>query len=319
MKVLVVAEHDGGRLAESTAKCIACARELAPDAVDVIVFTADPNQSLVAEAAMIAGVTRVRHVRRPECHGSLAAVLAPLLAAAAGGYTHLLGPSSTFGKDLMPRTAALLGVGQISDIMAVAGPYRFKRPIYAGNVLLTVDADPARLLVGSVRAASYKAPPAADTPAPIEELDLHHIALPTHSRFVGLRSERSERPDLQTAARVVAGGRALGSVEGFQLVTQLADELEAAVGASRAAVDSGFAANELQIGQTGKVIAPGLYIALGISGAIQHVTGIKDAGLIVAVNKDPEAPIFELADIGLVGDVFVAVPALIDELKKRGR
>ncbi len=317
MNVLVVAEHDGQRVAESTAKCVACALELAPDAIDVVVFTAAAEDPLAAEAARIAGVTRVRRVQRAESHGSLAAVLAPLLAAAAEGYTHLLGPSTTFGKDLLPRTAALLGVGQVSDIMAIEGPYRFKRPIYAGNVLLTVEADPGRLLVGTVRTASYKAAAEAATPAPIEDLDLGHIAVPEHTRFVGLKADRSERPDLQTATRVVAGGRALGSVEGFALVAQLADELDAAVGASRAAVDSGFAANDLQIGQTGKVIAPDLYIALGISGAIQHVTGIKDAGLIVAINKDEEAPIFELADIGWVADVFDAAPALIEELRRK--
>ena len=318
MKVLIAAEHDGGRVAESTAKCVACALEMTPDAIDVVVFTADAAQDALAEqAARIAGVTRVLRARREANRGSLSAVLAPQLAALADGYTHVLGPSSTFGKDLLPRAAALLGVGQVSDIMAVEGPYRFKRPIYAGNVVVSVDADATRLLVGTVRGASYRPAPESEAPAPIEDCALAHVPVPEHTRFVGLEAERSDRPDLQTAARVVAGGRALGSAEGFELVTRLADELGAAIGASRAAVDAGYAPNELQIGQTGKVISPELYIALGISGAIQHVTGIKDAGTIVAINKDPEAPIFDVADIGLVADVFDAVPALIEELKRR--
>lgn len=318
MRVLVAAEHDGRRLADSTAKCVACALDIAADAVDVVVFSAGAEQDpLAAEAANLAGVARVLRARRDANHGALSAVLAPQLATLAKGYTHLLGPSTTFGKDLMPRTAALLGVGQISDIMTVEGPYRFKRPAYAGNVIVTLEADPEALLVGTVRTASYRSVTAAATPAPIEDVPLDQVALPEHTRFVDLTAERSDRPDLQTAARVVAGGRALGSAEGFELVKQLADELGAAVGASRAAVDAGYAPNDLQVGQTGKVIAPSLYVALGISGAIQHVTGIKDAGTIVAVNTDPEAPIFDVADIGLVGDVFEAVPALIAELKRR--
>lgn len=318
MRVLVAAEHDGACLAESTAKCVACAAAIAPGAVDVVVFSAGPEQdSIAAAAAKLSGVARVLRVRRDENGAPLAAVLAPQLAAVAERYTHVLGPSTTFGKDLMPRAAALLGVGQISDIMAVETPHRFKRPIYAGNVIVTVEADPDRILVGTVRTASYRPVPDAATPAPVEDLSLDHVAVPAHTRFVSLEAERSNRPDLQTAERVVAGGRAFGSTEGFELVTRLADALGAAVGASRAAVDAGFAPNDLQVGQTGKVIAPKLYVALGISGAIQHVTGIKDAGTIVAINKDPDAPIFDVADIGLVADVFDAVPALIDELKRR--
>jgi electron transfer flavoprotein alpha subunit len=317
MRVLIVAEHDGQGLAESTAKCVACALEIA-DAVDVAVFTAGAEQdAIAAQAASLSGVRRVRRVRRAENRGALAAVLAPQLCALSQGYSHLLAPSTTFGKDLLPRAAALLGVGQISDIMAVEHPHRFKRPMYAGNVIATVEADPKRLVVGTVRTASYKPVPSAETPAPIDDEALADVALPTHTRFVRIDAERSDRPDLQTAARVVAGGRAFGSADGFELVKRLADVLGAAVGASRAAVDAGYAPNELQVGQTGKVIAPDLYVALGISGAIQHATGIKDARTIVAINKDKEAPIFDIADIGLVADVFDAVPALIEELKRR--
>jgi electron transfer flavoprotein alpha subunit len=246
----------------------------------------------------------------------LAAILAPQLASLAAGFTHVLGPSSTFGKDLMPRVAALLGVGQVSDVLAVLGPHRFRRPIYAGNAVVTVDADPQRPVVATVRLASYGVVGEA-TAAPIERRALD-VALPTHTRFVSRRASGGERPDLMTAQRVVAGGRALGSAEGFRLVAELADVLGAALGASRAAVDSGFVGNDLQVGQTGKIVAPELYVAVGISGAIQHLTGIKDARTIVAINKDPEAPIFEVADVGLVADLFKAVPELISALRAQG-
>jgi len=320
MKVLVVAEHDGERLAESTAKCVACAKEIGADALDVAVFTAEARaEGPALQAARLAGVDRVIEVRNADQDGFPSAVLAPRLAALAPGYTHLLGPSTTFGKDLMPRTAALVGVGQISDVMAVEGPYRFKRPMYAGNVIVTLDARPDRLVVATVRGASYNAAGTAPALAPIDVHPLADVPVPTHTRVVGIEGSASERPDLETARRVVAGGRAVGSPEGFELVTRLADVLGAAVGASRAAVDAGLVPNELQIGQTGKVIAPELYIAIGISGAIQHLTGIKDAGTIVAINSDPEAPIFDVADLGLVADLFEAVPALIDALERRDR
>ncbi len=318
MKVLVVAEHDGERIAESTAKCVACAREIGADAIDVIVFTAEERaDGPASQAARIAGVDRVIEARNPDQRGFASAVLAPRLAALARGYSHLLGPSTTFGKDLLPRTAALVGVGQISDVMAVEAPYRFKRPIYAGNVAVTLEAAADRLVVATVRGASYRAAGTAPVPAPIDVRTLADISVPTHTRVVGLEGGASERPELLTARRVVAGGRGGASAEGFELVTRLADVLGAAVGASRAAVDAGLVPNELQIGQTGKVIAPELYVAIGISGAIQHLTGIKDAGTIVAINDDPDAPIFAVADLGLVADLFDAVPALIDALERR--
>jgi electron transfer flavoprotein alpha subunit len=208
----------------------------------------------------------------------------------------------------MPRVAALLGVGQLSDIMAVESAYKFRRPIYAGNAILTVEAPQDKKLVATVRAASFQAA-ATGGSAAIESATVN-AELPTHTRFVTRSAAATGRPDLQTAPRVVSGGRALGSAENFKIIFSLADKLKAGVGASRAAVDSGYAANELQVGQTGKIISPELYVAVGISGAIQHLTGIKDARTIVAINKDSEAPIFEVADIGLVGDLFTVLPEL---------
>ncbi len=310
VRVLIVAEHDGARLNASTAKCVSCARTIVGATIVVAVF-AKRDSGVAEQAARLEGVARVLQV---ETDSALAAVLAPQVANAASDYTHVLGPSTTFGKDLMPRVAALLGVGQISDVMAVLDAYRFKRPIYAGNAIVTVRASPERKLVATVRTASYPAIGNATAAAPIETREPSHDA-PAHTRFVELRSERADRPDLQTAARVVAGGRALGSAENFARLYELADALGAAVGASRAAVDSGFVANELQVGQTGKIIAPELYIAIGISGAIQHLTGIKDARTIVAINRDSEAPIFEVADIGLVGDWNRVLPELLAALR----
>ncbi|HEU4616867.1 MAG TPA: electron transfer flavoprotein subunit alpha/FixB family protein [Gammaproteobacteria bacterium] len=314
VRVLIVAEHDGARLAEATAKCVACAGGLGAETVDVAVL-AERAGPIAEQAARIPGVDRVLAVEDAPNAAPLAAVLAPQIAELAAGYTHVLGPSTTFGKDVMPRVAALLGVGQVSDVSLVEGPYRFKRPIYAGNAIVTVEARADRKLVATVRTASYR-PPAGerDAAAPIETRRAEAPSAP-HTRFVRLESERSGRPDLQTAARVVAGGRAFGSAEKFALLYELADELGAAVGASRAAVDAGYAANDLQVGQTGKVIAPELYIAIGISGAIQHLTGIKDARVIAAINKDRDAPIFEVADVGLVADLFEALPALVAALK----
>ncbi len=226
----------------------------------------------------------------------------------------MFGPSTSFGKDLMPRVAALLGAPQVSDLMAVEGPFKFRRPIYAGNAIITVEADPAVKLIATVRVASFEAATTGGS-ATVETKSVD-AALPTHTRYVGAKSGSTDRPDLQTANRVISGGRALGSAENFKLLFSLADKLGAAVGASRAAVDAGYAANEMQVGQTGKIISPEVYFAFGISGAIQHLTGIKDARTIVAINKDAEAPIFEIADIGLVGDLFQIVPELEKALAK---
>jgi electron transfer flavoprotein alpha subunit len=312
-KVLIIAEHDGEMLNPSTAKCVTCARRIDQADVDIAVF-ADGGDAVAAQAARIDGVRRVRVVERAAHEHALAAVLAPQVVVLAGEYTHVFGPSTTFGKDLMPRVAALLGVFQLSDIMEVLGPRRFKRPIYAGNAIVTVDMPGVTTIVATVRVASYEAAGSGGS-AVIENTQLV-VELPAHTRFVALQADRSERPDLQTATRVVSGGRAIGSPENFDLIFRLADALGAAVGASRAAVDAGYVPNDLQVGQTGKIIAPDLYVAVGISGAIQHVTGIKDAGTIVAINKDEEAPIFEVAEIGLVADLFKAVPELIEALSK---
>jgi electron transfer flavoprotein alpha subunit len=306
-KVLIVGEHDGKTLNPATAKCVTCAGGIPDGEITIVLLGAD-TASVAAQAAALAGVKSVLRVDRPENEHPLAAIFAPQLVALASDYTHVFGPSTSFGKDLMPRVAALLGVPQVSDLMAVEGPYRFKRPTYAGNAIVTVEADPARKLIATVRVASFEAAKAGGS-ASIESKSTN-AALPSHTRYVGAKTGSTDRPDLQTAKRVVSGGRALGSAENFKLLFSLADKIGAAVGASRAAVDAGYAANEMQVGQTGKIISPDMYIAIGISGAIQHLTGIKDARTIVAINKDAEAPIFEVADVGLVGDLFQIVPEL---------
>ncbi|WP_411834139.1 electron transfer flavoprotein subunit alpha/FixB family protein [Pseudoxanthomonas mexicana] len=306
-KVLVIAEHLDGKLNSSTAKTVSAAAALNPEAIDVAVLAADPA-TVAAQAARIAGVTRVLTVANAANVHAVAQVLAPQVAALAAGYSHVFAPSTTFGKDLLPCVAALLGVNQVSDLMAVEGEHTFKRPIYAGNAVVTVQAPAGQVVVATVRTASW--PEAAQGGNAAIEAASVDAALPTHTRYVGLAAGSSDRPDLQSARRVVSGGRGVGSAENFAIVYALADKLGAAVGASRAAVDAGYCPNEMQVGQTGKIIAPELYVAVGISGAIQHLTGIKDAGTIVAINKDAEAPIFEIADIGLVGDLFTLLPEL---------
>ena len=307
-KILIVAEHDGAKLNPATAKCVTCARAIAGAEIVVAVFAAD-GAAVAAQAAQIAGVTRVLRVDHAANQQAVAAILAPQVVQVAAGFTHVFGPSTTFGKDLMPRVAALLDLPQLSDVMAAESATRFRRPMYAGNAIVTVDVPAGSGVVATVRTASFEAAAASAVAAPVETVAVS-AELPTHTRFVSVSAARSDRPDLQTAARVVSGGRALGSAENFKILYSLADRLGAAVGASRAAVDAGYAANDMQVGQTGKIISPELYLAVGISGAIQHLTGIKDARTIVAVNKDAEAPIFEIADIGLVGDLFAIVPEI---------
>jgi electron transfer flavoprotein alpha subunit len=306
-KALVIADHDGSRLNAGTARCVTAALQIPGAEVHVAVFARD-GAAVAAAASALRGVQKVICINRPENEHALAVQLAPQVVALAAGYSHLLGPSNSFGKDLLPRVAALLGVGQISDLMASESPHRFRRPIYAGNAIVTLETDPAAKVVATVRIASFEAAGSGGSAA-IETLNLN-VPLPTHTRFISVSAAKSDRPDLQSAAKVVSGGRAVGSAENFQLIYKLADRLGAAVGASRAAVDAGYAPNELQVGQTGKIIAPDLYVAVGISGAIQHLTGIKDAKTIVAINKDAEAPIFEVADIGLVADLFKVLPEL---------
>jgi electron transfer flavoprotein alpha subunit len=307
IKILVIAEHLDGKLNGATARAVSAATAIKPETIDVIVLSDAPD-AIATEAAKIDGVSKVLTVSRTENAHPLAAVLAPQIAAAAAGYSHVFAPSTTFGKDLAPRVAALLGVSQVSDVMTVEGTHTFKRPIYAGNAIVTVEVDAGSIVVATIRTASWPAA-ASNGSAPVEPLNAG-IALPSHTRFVNLQQGKSDRPDLQGAPKVVSGGRGVGSKENFEIIYKFADKIGAAVGASRAAVDAGYVPNEMQVGQTGKIIAPELYIAVGISGAIQHLTGIKDAGTIVAINKDGEAPIFEIADIGLVGDLFKILPEL---------
>jgi electron transfer flavoprotein alpha subunit len=307
-KILVIAEHLHGKLNPATARAVSAAVAVKPEAIDVLVL-ADSADAIAGEAARIEGVSRVLTVARPENAHALAAVLAPQVAKAAAGYSHVFAPSTTFGKDLAPRVAALLGVAQVSDVMGVEGAHTFKRPIYAGNAIVTVEATPEHTVVATIRTASWSAAATGNQNAPIEALSVD-AALPSHTRFVELQQGKSDRPDLQSANKVVSGGRGVGSKENFDIIYKFADKIGAAVGASRAAVDAGYCPNEMQVGQTGKIIAPELYMAIGISGAIQHLTGIKDAGTIVAINKDGEAPIFEVADFGLVGDLFKIIPEL---------
>ena len=307
-KILIVAEHDGGRLNASTAKCVTCADALPGAEITVAVLGAEVAP-VAAQAAQLTGVNRVLTVENAANLHPLAAVFAPQVVALAGPFDLLLGPSTTYGKDLMARVAGLLDAPQVSDIMAIESATRFRRPVYAGNAILTVESSGAGKIVGTVRNASFEAAASGGASAPIEMATVS-VPLPTHTRFISVSAAKSDRPDLQTATRVVSGGRALGSADGFKILYSLADRMGAAVGASRAAVDAGYAPNEMQVGQTGKIIAPELYVAVGISGAIQHLTGIKDARTIVAINKDGEAPIFEVADLGLVGDLFQIIPEI---------
>jgi len=305
-KILIIGEHDGQALNLATAKCVSCAQAIGGE-IHVAVFGSG-IEGVASEAAALAGVGQVIAVNAEHLARPLAANWAAEAVALAADYSHLLGPSTTLGRDLMPRIAALLGVNQVSDIMEVTSAYSFKRPIYAGNAIVDVQCADGQKVVATVRAASWQAA-AGGGSANVEQRA--SAAEPVaHTRYLGLEAAGGERPDLQSAAKVVSGGRALGSAEKFEVIYRLADRIGAGVGASRAAVDAGYCPNDMQVGQTGKIIAPDLYMAFGISGAIQHVTGIKDAGTIVAVNKDSEAPIFEVADIGLVGDLFQVIPQI---------
>ena len=306
-QVLVIAEHANGKLNASTAKCVKAATSLTGAQISVAVF-AKPGSQVAAQAAQIAGVTRVIDVAHAANEHPLAATLAPQIAEIAAPFSHVFGPSTTFGKDLMPRVAALLDAPQLSDVMSIESATKFRRPIYAGNAVTTVEVAAGTKVVATIRTASFEAA-AGGGNASVETL-APAANLPSHTRFVGLAAAGGDRPDLQSASKVISGGRALASSEAFKLVYSLADKIGAAVGASRAAVDAGYVPSDMQVGQTGKIIAPELYIAIGISGAIQHLTGIKDARTIVAINKDAEAPIFEIADIGIVGDLFTIVPEL---------
>lgn len=310
MTVLVLVEHDGAKIAATTLNAVAAAAQLGE--VHLLVCGGQID-NVVAQARKIEGVAKVLAADAPHLKEGLAEEVAAVLTAVAEPYAHLLAAASAFGKNVMPRAAALLDCPQISDLTEIIDGQTFVRPIYAGNVLTTVRSlSPKSVL--TVRASSFDAAEISDGLAAVE-----NVAVPparSLSRFVSRELNQSDRPELAQAERIVSGGRALGSAEQFEAVlTPLADVLGAAIGASRAAVDAEYAPNSLQVGQTGTVVAPQLYIAAGISGAIQHLAGMQDSKVIVAINKDPDAPIFNVADYGIVGDLFEIVPQLTEVLK----
>ncbi len=311
MSILVLAEHDNVGLRSGTLNTVGAATGLGGD-VHVLVAGHDAAPAAQA-AAQAAGVAKVLHVDAPFLATPTAENLAAQVLAivAAGGYTHVLAPATGFGRNVAPRIAARLDVAQVSDITAIESPDTFVRPIYAGSVFATVRSNDA-IKVITVRATAFDAVAATGGSASVESRE--PVADTGRTRVVGQEIAKSERPELASARIVVSGGRALASAENFKLLEKLADRLGAAVGASRAAVDAGYVPNDYQVGQTGKIVAPDLYIAVGISGAIQHLAGMKDSKVIVAINKDPEAPIFQIADYGLVGDLFEIVPQLTAEL-----
>jgi electron transfer flavoprotein alpha subunit len=312
MVALVLADHDNKALGAATLNAVTAAAKLG----ETHVLVAGHNVRPVAEAAaQLDGVTKVLLAdAEPLAHG-LAEVVAPLLAQIAKTYSHVLTASNTSGKNILPRVAALLDVAQVSDVIEIVAPDTFVRPIYAGNALATVQSkDPIKVL--TVRTTAFPAAKAGANAAPIETVG--GVNDPGLSKFAGHALTRSERPELMGARVIISGGRGMASGDNFKLIDAVADRLGAAVGASRAAVDAGFKPNDFQVGQTGKVVAPELYIAVGISGAIQHLAGMKDSKVIVAINKDEEAPIFQVADYGLVGDLFKLLPELAAELDKQG-
>ena len=309
MAILVIAEHDGAQLKPGTTNTISAAAKMGGD---ITVLVAGNQCGAAAQAAAkVASVAKVLLCDAPHYAGALAENLAALVLTLADKYTHIVAPATGFGKNFMPRVAALLDVQQISEISAVEAPDTFVRPIYAGNVLATVQSKD-KIKVVTVRATGFDAAGESAAAAAVENLapgpDSGLV------QFKGQELSKSERPELAAARIIVSGGRGMGSAENFRILEALADKLGAAVGASRAAVDSGFVPNDYQVGQTGKIVAPELYIAVGISGAIQHLAGMKDSKVIVAINKDPEAPIFSVADYWLVEDLFKAVPELTAEL-----
>jgi len=313
MPVLVLLTAEAGRIKTPSRCAIAAAAQLGDIQLGDIHALVIGSAADAAGAAQLPGVAKILHADSPALAHALAEPLAALLVALAPAYTHVLAAADAIGKNVIPRAAALLDVQPISDICAVNGPDEFVRPIYAGNALATVASSDAIKLI-TVRAASFDAVAETGGNAAIDTLTLPD--LPTPTRFVGAEISSSARPELPAARVVVSGGRGIGSADNFVLLDPVADILGAAVGASRAAVDAGYIGNDSQVGQTGKIVAPDLYIAVGISGAIQHLAGMKDSKVIVAINKDAEAPIFQVADYGLVADLFTAIPELAAELKR---
>jgi electron transfer flavoprotein alpha subunit len=309
MVALVIAEHDNASIKGSTLNTVTAAAQCGGD---VHVLIAGANCGAAAEqAAQIAGVSKVLVADAPYFADGLAENVAEQALAIAGNYSHILAPATAFGKNILPRVAAKLDVAQISEITKVDAPDTFERPIYAGNAIATVQSSD-KVKVITVRTTGFDAAAATGGSAAVEQLA--SVADTGKSSFVGRELAKSDRPELTAAKIIVSGGRGMGSGENFKLLEPLADKLGAAMGASRAAVDAGFVPNDWQVGQTGKIVAPQLYIAVGISGAIQHLAGMKDSKTIVAINKDPEAPIFSVADYGIVGDLFEILPALVKEL-----
>jgi electron transfer flavoprotein alpha subunit len=311
MAILVFAEHDNKSVKKATLSAVAAAQKIGGE---IHLLVAGHQCAGAAQAAtQVAGVAKVLHADAPQLDDEIAENIGALLAGLAKGYSHLLAPATSNGKNVMPRAAALLDVQAISEIVAVESPDTFVRPIYAGNALATVQSSD-KIKVITVRATGFDAVAATGGSAAIEQVQAP--ADSGLSSFVGREVSKSERPELTSARIVVSGGRGMGSGDNFKLLEPLADKLGAAMGASRAAVDAGFVPNDWQVGQTGKIVAPDLYVAVGISGAIQHLAGMKDSRVIVAINKDEEAPIFAVADYGIVGDLFQVVPQLVEELKK---
>ena len=309
MSILVVAEHDNNEIKGSTLNTVTAASEIGGD-VSVLVAGSE-SSSAAEQASKIAGISSVIHVDDPIYKNFLAEDLGNLVASIAEGFNYILAPATTFGKNFLPRVAAKLDVQQISDIISVEDADTFKRPIYAGSCIATVKSnDPVKVI--TVRTTAFDASPMTDSSVTVNSGDV--VDSLNNANFVSDEIAESDRPELTAADVIVSGGRALGSSENFKIIEALADKLGAAVGASRAAVDAGYVPNDYQVGQTGKIVAPTLYIAIGISGAIQHLAGMKDSKVIVAINKDEDAPIFQVADYGLVGDLFEAVPELTDSV-----
>lgn len=311
MKTLVIAEHDNNTLLSETLKVVKAAQSLA-GGIDVVVIGND-CQSVAAQCSELNGVENVKLVESHVYQHTLAENWASTIVEVATEYSHILMSSSTTGKNILPRVAALLDVGQLSDVIEIVSEDTVIRPIYAGNALAKVRSSD-RVKVMSIRASAFDEAGGQEA-CNVEKVGLELVS--DNSEFVGQEKSSSDRPELGSAKVVVSGGRGLGSAEQFALVEKLADTLGGAIGASRAAVDAGYVSNDLQVGQTGKIVAPDLYIAVGISGAIQHIAGMKESKVIVAINSDPEAPIFEVADYGLVGDLFEILPELITQLEAR--
>ena len=311
MKILVLAEHNNKELKSSTLSTITAASQINEN-IEVLIIGSECDQ-VIDKLKNIKFIKKINVIDNSKYLNPIAELISPILVSLADSYTHILAPASTFGKNIMPRVAALLDVAQVSDIIKIESPDTFVRPIYAGNALATVQSTDAKKII-TIRPTSFDPASTEGGLAEIEQLDFNGDE--SNTKFMNRDEKKSDRPELGTARVVISGGRGLGSADNFALLNDVADKLNAAVGASRAAVDAGYISNDSQVGQTGKVVVPDLYIAVGISGAIQHLAGMKESKIIVAINKDEEAPIFNIADYGLHGDLFDILPKLSSELDK---